>query len=151
MINSDSESLDSQINEIIDLDVQTNDDFQNDNVFGNESATDDQLDDQLDSSDFSLDDKLINDRIVKGSLMERNLEYLSSSLVGSGRSINPVSVLLDQLQHPDADLGENKPSCLKWAYNSKHKIDHLVLGKGKVGGAWHKMADCNEILTISLR
>lgn len=152
MLNSDSESLDSQLNEI-DLDLvvgQTADDFSNDNVFGNEQSADDNPDDnQLEATDFSLDDKLINDQIVSRSLLERNLEYLSSGL--SGRSINPVSVLLDQLQHPDADQGENKPSCLKWTYNSKNKIDHLVIGKGSPGGAWQKMADCNEILTISLR
>lgn len=140
MLNSDSESLDSQINEINDLDlvVPSNDD----SVFN-------ELDDNPSVGEFSFDDKLINDQIVSRSLMERNLEYLSSGL--SGRSQNPTSVLLDQLQHPDADIGENKPSCLRWIFNAKNKIDHLVIGKGLVGGAWHKMADCNEILTISLR
>lgn len=139
MLNSDSESLDSQINEINDLDLvgPSNDD----GVFAD--------DDEAPAAEFSFDDKLINDQIVSRSLMERNLEYLSSGL--SGRSVNPVSVFLDQLQHPDADMGENKPSCLRWVYNCKNKIDHLVIGKGLVGGAWHKMADCNEILTISLR
>lgn len=143
MLNSDSESLDSQINEINDLDLvgQSNED----SVFNE----DDNQIDEAPSAEFSFDDKLINDQIVSRSLMERNLEYLSSGL--SGRSVNPVSVFLDQLQHSDADMGLNKPSCLKWVYNSKNKIDHLVIGKGLVGGAWHKMADCNEILTISLR
>lgn len=145
-LNSDSESVDSQINDL-DLAVEQTNDFQNDNVFC-DSTTEQEDDAQLDTADFSLDDKLINDQIVRRSLMERNLEYLSSGL--SGRSINPVSVFLDQLQHPDADLGENKPSCLKWVYNSKNKIDHLVIGKGTPGGAWHSMQNCNEILTISL-
>ena len=136
-MNSDSESLDSQINDL-------NDVFQNDMVFNDDkivncklNTDDEQLDDnQLDvSNDFSLDDKLINDQIVNRSLMDRNLEYLSSGFSAfSGRSVNPISVFFDQLQHPDADLGDIKPSALKWAYNSKNKIDHLVIGKGLPGG-----------------
>lgn len=143
MLNSDSESLDSQINElneINDLEAgnDVNDVFQTDvyqtdmmfNKMNSETQLDNQPGNELDAANFSLDDKLINDQIVSKSLMERNLEYLSSGL--SGRSINPVSVFLDQLQHPDADLGETKPSCLKWVYNAKNKIDHLVIGKGKI-------------------
>lgn len=164
MLNSDSESLDSQINELNDInDLESGNDeavfqtdvYQNDMMF-NKINCETQLDNQPDnvdaanfSANFSLDNKLINDQIVSKSLMERNLEYLSSGL--SGRSINPVSVFLDQLQHPDADLGETKPSTLKWVYNSKNKIDHLAIGKGLPGGSWNSMADCNEVLTISLR
>lgn len=142
VLNSDCESLDSQLNEINDLDLVVG---QNEDVFSNETQTD-KLDSQF--NEFSFDDKLIDDKIVSKSLMERNLEYLSSGL--SGRSVNPVSIFLDQLQHPDADIGENKPSLLKWVYNSKNKIDHLVIGKGLPGGAWQKFHDCDEILTISL-
>lgn len=151
MLTSDSESLDSQINEIdLDLVVRQN----KTHVFNNDNLIDDnRLEEELNSNMDLFDDKLINEQIVSRSLMERNLEYLSSGLgMGlNGRSINPISVFFDQLQHPDADLGENKPTSLKWIYNSDDKIDHLVIGKGLPGGAWTKMADCDEILTISLR
>ena len=53
-----------------------------------------------------------------------------------GRSTNPVSILFDALSHPDADLGDDKPSLLNWQYRQDLKVDHVVLGKGCPGGAW---------------
>ena len=53
-----------------------------------------------------------------------------------GRSTNPVSILFDALAHPDADLGEDKPSLLEWKHREDLKLDHVVLGKGCPGGAW---------------
>lgn len=82
------------------------------------------------------------------SILEMDLDYLSNGL--QGRSVNPLSVLLDQLQHPEADFGVEAPSTLLWKFNQNKVIDHVVLGKGLPGGAWHKMDDCKETLTISL-
>ena len=53
-----------------------------------------------------------------------------------GRSTNPVSVLFDALNHPDADLGEDKASLLEWKFNRHLSTDHVVLGPGSPGGAW---------------
>lgn len=65
-----------------------------------------------------------------------------------GRSSNPVALLFDTLNHPEADLGLELPSLLDWQKNKKHAIDHVVIGKGPPGGAW-QMMDGN-VLTISL-
>ena len=87
-------------------------------------------------------------RILQTSLLERNLEYLSQGLIG--RSFNPVSLLLDHLQHPAADLGREQPCALKWQQCRKSRFSHRVLGRGRPGGAWTKMDDCSAALTISL-
>ncbi|KAI1285189.1 Oxidative stress-induced growth inhibitor 2 [Halotydeus destructor] len=81
------------------------------------------------------------------SLVEHDLEYLSSGL--EGRSINPVSVLMDTLQHPEADFGLDLPSSLEWHHSDDHCIDHVVIGRGGPGGSWDTMADCTETLTVS--
>jgi hypothetical protein len=62
------------------------------------------------------------------------LAFLSEGL--EGRSSNPVGLLFDTLCRPDADLGVDNPSLLEWKFEKEHAIDHLVLGKGKAGGAW---------------
>lgn len=95
-----------------------------------------------------LNQRLTEENVVNKSLIEQDLEYLSDGL--EGRSINRVSVLFDQLQHPEADFGIENPSTLEWKYHSDKAIDHVVLGNGMPGGAWHAMNDCKEILTISL-
>lgn len=92
--------------------------------------------------------RLVDESVVNKSLIEQDLDYLSDGL--EGRSINRVSVLFDQLQHPEADFGFENPSTLEWRYHSDKEIDHVVIGKGLPGGAWHRMNDCKEILTISL-
>ena len=81
------------------------------------------------------------------SLVEQDLEVLCNGL--EGRSINPVAVLFDTLQRPDADFGSDQPSCLEWRYSSSNSVDHIVLGKGRPGGAWDRMSECMETLTVS--
>ena len=66
--------------------------------------------------------------------MFQNLEFLSEGI--EGRSTNPVAVLFDALCRPDADLGLDNPSLLEWVQEKEHAVDHVVLGKGKPGGAW---------------
>lgn len=80
------------------------------------------------------------------SLVEQDLEFLSSGL--EGRSSNPVSLLFDALNHPDADLGIENPSVLNWRYDCDKEITHTVLGRGLPGGCWQDME--GGILTISL-
>lgn len=48
-----------------------------------------------------------------------------------------MAVLFDTLLHPNADLGFEIPSVLQWKLEKQHHIPHVVLGKGKPGGAWH--------------
>ena len=61
----------------------------------------------------------------------------SPSIQGlEGRSNNPVSLLLDALQKPEADLGTELPSLLEWRQVEEGKVDHVVLGRGKPGGIW---------------
>lgn len=85
------------------------------------------------------------------SIIEAPLDYICSAGGGlEGRSINPVSVLFDSLQHPDADVGSSFPSCLEWRNDSRSlSIDHVVLGQGDIGGSWDKLAEAEEILTVS--
>lgn len=80
------------------------------------------------------------------SLVSHDLYQLAEGL--EGRSTNPVSLLLDNLQHPCADLGYELPSMLKYKYHPDKEISHIVLGKDEPGGAWHRM-DPN-IRTLSL-
>jgi hypothetical protein len=53
-----------------------------------------------------------------------------------GRSNNPVSLLMDTLNHPCADLGLELPSLLEWRRHPECQVDHIVLGKGPPGGFW---------------
>ncbi len=91
------------------------------------------------------------------SLLVQDLKYLSevywhtnlnhwavvwpNSLIWShqgleGRSTNPVALLFDTLNHPEADIGLNLPSLLSWKSHPEHAIDHVVLGRGPPGGSW---------------
>ena len=75
----------------------------------------------------------------KGKIIftEKIIIFSPSKFQGlEGRSTNPVSILFDALSHPDADLGDDKPSLLNWQYRQDLKVDHVVLGKGCPGGAW---------------
>lgn len=76
----------------------------------------------------------------------QDLEYLSEGL--EGRSFNPVALLFDQLLRPNADLGKDQGSCLKWHHNENRAVKHLVLGSGPPGGSWHHMQGSQ--LTLSL-
>ncbi|XP_053683567.1 oxidative stress-induced growth inhibitor 2-like [Sabethes cyaneus] len=80
------------------------------------------------------------------SLVEHDLFSLADGL--EGRSTNPVSLLLDSLQHPCADLGMELPCMVEYMYHPEKEIDHLVLGRGPPGGSWHRM-DPN-LRTLSL-
>ncbi|KAL5288192.1 OSGIN2 family protein [Megaselia abdita] len=82
----------------------------------------------------------------KISLVEQNLEDLAEGI--EGRGTNPVSLLLDSLEHPCADLGMELPSMLEYKSNDQKIVDHVVIGKGPPGGTWHKM-DPN-VRTLSL-
>lgn len=80
------------------------------------------------------------------SLVEHNLIELAEGL--EGRSTNPVSLLLDSLEHPCADFGLELPSMIEYKNNSNPQIDHIVLGKGPPGGSWHRMDP--KLRTLSL-
>lgn len=80
------------------------------------------------------------------SLVEHDLFSLADGL--EGRSTNPVSLLLDSLQHPCADLGMELPCMVEYKFHPEKEIDHLVLGRGPPGGSWHRM-DPN-LRTLSL-
>ena len=82
------------------------------------------------------------------SLVQQDLSYLCSGL--EGRSINPVSVLMDTLQHPEADFGSDAESCLEWKHLPHREVDHVVLGQGSPGGTWNRMEDCDDTLTVSV-
>ncbi|KFB47395.1 hypothetical protein ZHAS_00015642 [Anopheles sinensis] len=95
-------------------------------------------------------DELLRARLnyydAQKSLVEHDLFSLADGL--EGRSTNPVSLLLDSLQHPCADLGMDLPSMVEYRYHPEKQIDHLVLGRGPPGGSWHRM-DPN-LRTLSL-
>ncbi|KAF5290919.1 hypothetical protein FQR65_LT11501 [Abscondita terminalis] len=93
-------------------------------------------------------DELLSARLKNmdtSNLIRQDLIELASDL--EGRSINPISILLDALIHPYADVGLELNSLITWKKNGI-EIDHVVLGKGSPGGSWHEM-DPN-ILTLSL-
>ena len=70
-------------------------------------------------------------------MIVQNLEYLSSDL--EGRSRNTVSVMFDMLTHPGADIGIEETSLLEWKHYPERAMQHVVLGKSGVGGAWQVM------------
>merc|ERR1712123_413223 len=80
------------------------------------------------------------------SLVEQDLQFLSDGL--EGRSNNPVSLLLDALQKPEADLGLEQPSLLEWKSKPEKRVDHVVLGRGQPGGIWQTLD--GGLLTVSL-
>ncbi|OTF70952.1 hypothetical protein BLA29_000713 [Euroglyphus maynei] len=95
------------------------------------------------------------------SLMESDLREIGENLVGR-TGANPISVLMDQLQHPNADFGERNPSMLKWTYRPDRRVDHIVIGSSESpGGIWHAIAktcssklcsnSTTEMLTLSRR
>ena len=74
------------------------------------------------------------------------MEYLSNGL--EGRSHNPLSVLFDTLNHPDADFGKPSPSALIWKKDDLKGIPHLVLGSTEIGGSWAGLQG-SKVLTLS--
>ncbi|XP_072948194.1 oxidative stress-induced growth inhibitor 1-like isoform X2 [Epargyreus clarus] len=69
------------------------------------------------------------------SLYETDLIELAEGL--EGRSQNPIPLLVDNLLRPCADLGIQADSLIEWKYDVEKQIDHVVLGRGPPGGAWH--------------
>ncbi|CAK1543651.1 unnamed protein product [Leptosia nina] len=69
------------------------------------------------------------------SLYDADLLELAEGL--EGRSQNPISLLMDNLLRPCADLGIQADSLIEWRYDVEKEIDHVVLGRGPPGGAWH--------------
>lgn len=59
------------------------------------------------------------------------------------------SFQLDNLTHPCADLGMNLPSMLHFKHCPGKQVDHIVLGKGPPGGAWHRMDPNLRTLSLS--
>jgi hypothetical protein len=53
-----------------------------------------------------------------------------------GRTSNPVALLVDALCNPDADIGANQPSLLRWEFHPEKAIPHVVLGLHDEGGVW---------------
>ncbi|CAF3207543.1 unnamed protein product [Rotaria sp. Silwood2] len=81
------------------------------------------------------------------SLLEQDFEFLSDGL--EGRSRNPVSLLIDNLLHPDADLGAHLQSKIKWRHDPSLSIDHLCIGRGGIGGVWNQLTS-KQLQTISM-
>lgn len=80
-------------------------------------------------------------------LLDVDLEALSQGL--SGRSLNRVSVLFDQLMSPNTDFGGGEKSKLRWEYHPERAIDHVVLGTGLPGGLWYSLRKSKTVLTVS--
>jgi len=94
-------------------------------------------------ADEFLANRLLDD--IDVSLLEKELEPLCEGL--EGRSNNPVALLFDRLFHPDADLGLDNSSVLRWKREKKAHVPHVVLGKARAGGTWQKMD--GDMQTIS--
>lgn len=95
-------------------------------------------------------DELLRARLnyagAERSLVQHDLESLADGL--EGRSTNPVSLLLDSLQNPCADIGMTLPTMLQYRHHAERSVDHVVLGKGPAGGSWHRMDP--KLRTLSL-
>lgn len=69
-------------------------------------------------------DELLRARLTyadnKQSLVVQDLEMLADGL--EGRSTNPVSLLLDSLEHPCADIGLELPSMLEYKYHPEKQV-----------------------------
>ncbi|KAJ0171274.1 hypothetical protein K1T71_012824 [Dendrolimus kikuchii] len=72
------------------------------------------------------------------SLYDVDLMELAEGL--EGRSQNPIPLLMDNLLRPCADMGIQADSLIEWRYDVEKQIEHIVLGRGPPGGAWHTFA-----------
>lgn len=99
--------------------------------------------------DWPCQDEYLHARLMQNpdaSIVEQDLEFLSDGL--EGRSSNPVSVLLDTLQRPKADLNLDLASHLTWRKENDKESRHVVLGKGPPGGVWQTLE--GNLKTVSL-
>lgn len=97
----------------------------------------------------TVEDPLLHTRLMEHPgvpLVLQNIEELAMGC--EGRSNNPVSVFFDCLNHPGADMGEERPSLLRWESRPDLKVNHLVIGKGRPGGCWQSME--GDVQTVSL-
>jgi len=83
---------------------------------------------------------------INTPVMLQDMTFLSDGL--EGRSANPVAILYDTLARPGADVGLINNSVLSWQHHPDMAIDHVVIGRGKPGGAWQSME--GSTLTVSL-
>ncbi|KAL4702905.1 hypothetical protein ACJJTC_005133, partial [Scirpophaga incertulas] len=72
---------------------------------------------------------------TKGTEFIRSRPKLAEGM--EGRSQNPISILMDNLLRPCADIGIQAESLIEWKYDVEKEVDHVVLGRGPPGGAWH--------------
>ena len=57
--------------------------------------------------------------------------------------------MIDNLIHPDADLGAHSQSKLKWSPDPSQIIDHVCIGRGNVGGVWNQLTS-KQLRTVSM-
>ncbi|CAI4222150.1 unnamed protein product [Auanema sp. JU1783] len=80
----------------------------------------------------------IHEQLCKNedSLLDQDLSWCENvdELGGSGR---PLSVLLDSLIRPEADLGNDLGSSLFWERDRAKEVPHIVLGETEIGGSWN--------------
>ena len=68
---------------------------------------------------------------------KKDFEFLSEGL--EGHSPSPIGLLFDHLMHPDADLGADLQSKLKWRDEPSTAVEHVCLGLTGIGGRWHRL------------
>eukprot|EP00095_Tigriopus_kingsejongensis_P006270 maker-scaffold990_size72856-snap-gene-0.14 protein:Tk06270 transcript:maker-scaffold990_size72856-snap-gene-0.14-mRNA-1 annotation:"af334780_1pregnancy-induced growth inhibitor okl38" len=99
--------------------------------------------------DGTVEDLLLHTRLSQEPEVPLVLQNIEDLAMGcEGRSNNPVSVFFDCLNHPGADMGEERPSLLRWESRPDLKVDHLIIGKGRPGGCWQSME--GDVQTVSL-
>lgn len=82
------------------------------------------------------------------SLVLEDLDWLSEGLFDS-RSFNPVSILFDQMNKPNADMLTKDESLLEWRHSPAREVRHLVVGLGAAGGSWHRMDNSQRSVSLS--
>eukprot|EP00794_Sanderia_malayensis_P019240 gene19240-21168_t len=101
-------------------------------------------------TDVSLVEQLTfeEDVLMREGFKYRNLEELSDGLYDS-RSNNPVSILFDKLNHPNADFMTDDPVLFDWRNDGTACFKHLALGLGPPGGTWHRMSYSQYSLSLN--
>jgi len=88
-------------------------------------------------------DSILHAKLKKNiDLLTANVDYLTEHFYGSrfcySTQALPVNVLLDTLIRPYGETDEaQRKTCIKWVYDPKRVVPHVVLGKAKhTGGQW---------------